>query len=275
MEKFDGISGDSVEFFRQFTLIAAINKYDDEAKRIIISAYLEGPALSFYKNHADSCESFDVLKKKFQEEFPSSEDYVARFYECKQAHQEELLSFYYNLDGLAAKANITSDSIFIQQFLKGCTQKHREKLVTNIYSNKQALKATLVQMKNILGGETTPQPLNLPVKLVGVSPSTTQQPLQTSAGDSADTFHTPRHEYVHPPTTSEPRRMFQTPRTEYVAPQYSTRTPEMHDPPRPYFLRERRPAQQSSRTEPRTSQQSSSADPSVRKPHPNAWRRQN
>lgn len=231
MEKFSGIKGDVEELFRQFEIISAINKYDDACKSIILAAYLEGPALSYYKSISSSCKSYDEYKEKIRIEFAVDVNYTAQFYEYKQSFGEDLLSYYYNLDNLASKADNISEDVFIQQFLKGCNYPNKCRLASQIYENKATLKKTIMQMKNIFGDKQTYN-INLPIKLNGVT-NNVQPPPQSNSGDGLDKFHTPR-------TTERvyPRRMQPSRVTEPASPSVPTPPPEQ-DNSHPYSLRSR------------------------------------
>lgn len=195
--KYTGTSTiDVKEFINQFNLIAAVNKYDDEAKKILIAAYLDGPALHFYRKIIDSCKTYEELKIKFIKEFEQNIDYIAAFYSRKQNAEEDVITYFYALDTCATKAGeAINDKTFINHFLKNVTYTNKCRLASQVYENKEALKATLFQMQQIFSSakEST---LNLPIHIS--STSTTSTPTQNTPTRTTptpnvitDRFHTP------------------------------------------------------------------------------------
>lgn len=204
-EKFAGFT-DVDDFLIQFDAVATIKSWDVEQKKVAIAAYLEGPALTWYKANCHDLPSYDVVKEKLREQFPSQEDYAQSFYYRRQAPTEQLLSYYYDLDRLALKAGIKEDAKFIRHFIKSVNKKFQELLACRLFSSKDELRKTIMQMGDIFNDN-----LNKNTQFVELPINNTTSCSHTMAhGDYASPqARTPQSEYdtpQTPQTTFAPRQ---------------------------------------------------------------------
>ncbi|XP_047022947.1 uncharacterized protein LOC124632234 isoform X2 [Helicoverpa zea] len=160
---FSGVDDISVDdFLFEFRTIAAINKWKENDFALLLGAYLQGPALAYYKYiYVDGIE-YKTICDKLRAEFPDNVNYVEKFYNARQEQEEELLSYYYRLGGLQTKANIVDDNIFIKTYLKGLISKYKAILSSQLFATKSELRETLVQVRYLFGKEQN-QIINLPV----------------------------------------------------------------------------------------------------------------
>ena len=154
IELFSGVSDVSFEdFLFQFRIIAAINKWKEKDLALLLGAYLQGPALTFFKYIYVEGIEYKTLCDKLRAEFPDNINYVEKFYNARQEQEEELLSFYYRLCGLQTKADIADDNIFIKVYLKGLIVKYKAILSSQLFATKSELRETLVQVRYLFGKE--------------------------------------------------------------------------------------------------------------------------
>lgn len=150
------------DFIAQFRLIAAINQWPESSLALILGAYLQGPALAYFKCIYKENLDFKSICDLLSEEFPASVDYVEQFYNARQEPNEDILAYFHTLNNLASKANINDEKVFIKKFLKGITNDYKFKLGTKLYSSKAELKATLNQIQEIFE-ETRAEGMNIPI----------------------------------------------------------------------------------------------------------------
>lgn len=241
------------EFLVQFKLIAAINKWAENDLALILGAYLQGPALSFFKNLYTEGIAFKTICDKIKEEFPSITNYVEKFYSSRQNKDEDLIMFYYRLNDLSMKAQINDESIFIKTYLKGLTNENLQKLGTRVYNSKAELRMTLIQIKELFGQDQKSS-INLPIQPprgilskvrfdhpfeITRSPSTStpraQSPTPSPSTSTprpmeprnTETFHTPRYNlrprFRFTNTNSNNARFFSSPRSRDDNPNYQGR----------------------------------------------------
>ncbi|KAL4716872.1 hypothetical protein ACJJTC_012683 [Scirpophaga incertulas] len=128
--KFNGIDGDVEEFIAEFEVLASLNNWNEEQKKIVIAGYLQGAAKYFYDDVKFECATYADLVKKLKEEFPVTTDYLSLFFSKKQ-QGEELLEYFYAMKDLARKAKIVEDT------------------------DKKDLRETIVQLNKIYGEART------------------------------------------------------------------------------------------------------------------------
>lgn len=189
VSKFDGVGADINEFISQFDTIAALNKWDDNTKCLVISAYLSGPALNFYRRTYHAEINFNELKASLTTEFPSKVNYAAAFYSSVQLSKEKPLEFLYRLEDLAHKAKIKDDATIIDRFLDGLSYYYKRSFATQLYADLKSLKNVLFQYDRVHCKTATQ--LNLPVKVTGVC-------YQQSTLDTPEVYGTPSSSRVPP-----------------------------------------------------------------------------
>ncbi|KAL4703344.1 hypothetical protein ACJJTC_013110 [Scirpophaga incertulas] len=135
-------------------ILASLNNWNEEQKKIVIAGYLQGAAKYFYDDVKFECATYADLVKKLKEEFPVTTDYLSLFFSKKQ-QGEELLEYFYTIKDLARKAKIVEDTVFIERFLKSIREKERFWLCTKIYKDKKGLRETIVQLNKIYGEART------------------------------------------------------------------------------------------------------------------------
>lgn len=210
---FDGLSSDVEFFLQQFKMVATLQKWSEEDKKIVLAGYLAGPALCFYREIIKDTATFAEVETKLKSEFPSGINYVAAFYNTQQGYGEEILAYYYRLSKIAFKTNIT-ESEFVQQFLKSITPKYKNLLATKLYSGKEDLKTTIKQVVQVYGLHGATKNVNLNVRLdyvggkdslkgVTASPQPTA-PTASPGARGGETFYSPVNTHRQPPHHNSP-----------------------------------------------------------------------
>lgn len=146
---FSGSVTESVEeFFEAFAAVAVLKKCtSSDDKLLLLPSFLKGSALYFFRSIRSSIVSVEEVISKFKTEFDAC-DYNELFYNSRQ-DQKTLSEFYYFLLELASKANITKDSIFVSQFLKGLKPFYKNKLATSHFACKNELKEVIAQIEKL------------------------------------------------------------------------------------------------------------------------------
>ena len=195
---FTGLDGTSFEEFqRQFRVVAAINKWQEDDLALILGSYLQGPALAFlksvYKESIDYRKICDIINN----EFPANIDYTEIFYTAQQEHIEDVITYFYRLSHIAAKAEIDEQK-FIKRFLNTVSMKYKLILGTRIYKSKADLRAILLQLKELFYDQgcdhpctTTGMSVTVPYGDAGCPrPSSSNTPIHAHQDEK---FFTPRY----------------------------------------------------------------------------------
>ncbi|CAG9785484.1 unnamed protein product [Diatraea saccharalis] len=200
MAKYIGLKGDVADFFSQFNIIAAAKGYQESTKKLVLAAYLAGPALLFYNKIKDNCETFQELQKQISEEFSSTENSIAIFFARGQGATEDPLNYFYSLDYLAYKAEaVIDDKCFIQHFLGAANFQTKGRLGSQLYTNRQHLKEVIKQLNEIYNRGDGEADINLPVKFTNIVDVLPSSSTQGGQGDQ------------RPSTSIRPTRTFSSP----------------------------------------------------------------
>lgn len=165
VKKFSGLSPMSFdEFLSDFRATATMNRWPESGFKFILGAFLEGPALAYFKCIYNESLDFNTICDLLRSEFNRNVDYMEKFYNIRQNSMEDLRTYFFDFTKVAEKAGITDDKIFVRVFLKSLMPDWKLKLGSRLYASRKELQETISQILDIFGESTRIVSANLPIE---------------------------------------------------------------------------------------------------------------